>query len=309
MKIKILGSAAGGGFPQWNCNCPNCAGLRAGTIKAQARTQSSIAVSTNDQDWLLINASPDLLKQIRDNPELQPARKVRDTGIAAVLLTDAQIDHVTGLLMLREFARPWPLYTSAAVWEDISTGFPITSILSHYCGVEHHELSLTGQAITGLDFLHDVRITAVPLSSKAPPYSPNRDRPQLGDNIGLWIENLASEQCLFYAPGLGEPQEHVSHYMRRADVVLVDGTLWAEDEMIQLGLSAKKSSQMGHLALSGAGGMIELLDSLNHQGHVPRKVLVHINNSNPILREDSAERAVLTQHGIQVGYDGMEFEV
>lgn len=309
MKVKILGSAAGGGFPQWNCNCPNCQGLRANTITAQARTQSSIALSTDGQDWLLVNASPDVLQQIRANPELQPNRQVRDTGIAAVLLTDAQIDHVTGLLMLREYARPWPLYTTATVWADISTGFPITSILSHYCGVQHYELSLTGQAITGLDFLRDVRIVAVPLRSKAPPYSPNRDRPQLGDNIGLWIENLHSGQSLFYAPGLGMPEEHIRAYMQRADVVLVDGTLWAEDEMIQLGLSAKKSSQMGHLALAGQGGMIELLDSLNHHQHTPRKVLVHINNSNPILREDSAERAVLNQHGIEVGYDGMEFEV
>ncbi len=197
MKIKILGSAAGGGFPQWNCNCPNCKGLREGTIQAQARTQSSIAISTNGQDWLLINASPDLLKQIRDNPELQPARNIRDTGIAAVLLTDAQVDHVTGLLMLREYARPWPLYTSPSVWEDLSTGFPIVSILSHYCGVEHRALGLDGQPIDGLEFLSDVRMTAVPLKSKAPPYSPNRDKPAVGDNIGLWMENLNSGRSFF----------------------------------------------------------------------------------------------------------------
>lgn len=273
------------------------------------RTQSSIAISTNGDDWLLINASPDLLQQIRDNPELQPARSIRDTGIAAVLLTDAQIDHVTGLLMLREYARPWPLYTTPVVWRDLSTGFPITSILSHYCGVEHREIPLDQQAVSGLDFLQNVRITAIPLTSKAPPYSPNRHNPMLGDNIALWIENVASGQCVFYAPGLGEPDEQLVTYMRRADVVLVDGTLWAEDEMINLGLSGKKSSEMGHLALSGSGGMIELLQSLDSSDHVPRKVLVHINNSNPILREDSAERAELTQYGIEVGYDGMTFEV
>ncbi len=119
MKLKILGSAAGGGFPQWNCNCPNCDGLRRGTIKAQARTQSSLCISVNGDDWLLINASPDILAQIRANPALQPARAARDTGIAAVLLTDAQIDHVTGLLMLRERSSALPLYTTSPVWNDL----------------------------------------------------------------------------------------------------------------------------------------------------------------------------------------------
>src|SRR5690606_18322344 len=192
-----------------------------------------------------------------------------------------------------------------------SLSFPTrrSSDLSHYCGVEHREIPLDQQAVSGLDFIQNVRITAIPLTSKAPPYSPNRHNPMLGDNIALWIENVASGQCVFYAPGLGEPDEQLVTYMRRADVVLVDGTLWAEDEMINLGLSGKKSSEMGHLALSGSGGMIELLQSLDSSDHVPRKVLVHINNSNPILREDSAERAELTQYGIEVGYDGMTFEV
>ncbi|MGP1614803.1 MAG: MBL fold metallo-hydrolase, partial [Pollutimonas bauzanensis] len=117
MKVIVLGSAAGGGFPQWNCNCPNCDGLRKGTIQARARTQSSIAVSANGTDWVLINASPDILAQIRATPALQPARSVRDTGIAAVMLMDAQIDHITGLLMLRE-GKPIPLYCTAPVWQD-----------------------------------------------------------------------------------------------------------------------------------------------------------------------------------------------
>lgn len=309
MKIRILGSAAGGGFPQWNCNCPNCRGLRTGAIQAQARTQSSIAVSTNEQDWLLINASPDILQQIRTTPALQPARQIRDTGIAAILLTDAQIDHVTGLLMLREAARPWPLYATPSVWLDLSSGFPIANLLGHYCGVDHRPLPLDGQAIDGLDFLDQVRLSAVPLKSKAPPYSPNRHQEKRGDNIGLWMENLRTGKRVFYAPGLGEPDPAVIDYMRKADLVLVDGTLWAEDEMIRLQLSGKTSSEMGHLALSGEAGMMALLNTLDSPSHAPRKVLVHINNSNPVLCEDSPERAELERRGIEVGYDGMVFEV
>lgn len=308
MKLKILGSAAGGGFPQWNCNCPNCDGIRRGTIKAQARTQSSLAISVNGDDWLLINASPDILAQIRSNPSLQPARTVRDTGIAAVLVTDAQIDHVTGLLMLRERGTPLPLYTTESVFRDLSTGFPITSILSHYCGVEHHPIPLDGSAMQ-IDVLPGVSVTAIPLRSKAPPYSPNRQAPTQGDNIGLFIKNTQSDASVFYAPGLGEPEPHVIAAMHRANTVLVDGTLWNDDEMIQLGLSAKTSQDMGHLALCGSGGMIDVLNGLDTRSHSIRKVLVHINNTNPVLRDDSVERATLVANGIEVATDGMTFEL
>lgn len=308
MKLKILGSAAGGGFPQWNCNCPNCDGIRRGTINAQTRTQSSLAVSVNGDDWLLINASPDILTQIRSNPALQPARSVRDTGIAAVLVTDAQIDHVTGLLMLREGSRPLPLYATEPVFHDLSSGFPITSILSHYCGVNHHPVPLDGTALD-IDFLPGVSITAVPLRSKAPPYSPNRQAPVQGDNIGLEIKNTTSGASVFYAPGLGQPEPHVIQAMNRSDLVLVDGTLWDDDEMIQLELSAKTSQDMGHLALNGPGGMIEVLNGLNTDTQPIRKVLVHINNTNPVLREDSAEREQLEANGIEVAADGMTFEL
>lgn len=168
MKIRVLGSAAGGGFPQWNCNCRNCDGVRRGTLKATPRTQSSIVVSGNGEDWLLVNASPDILAQIAAHPVLQPARRVRDSGIAAVLTIDAQIDHVTGLLMLRERSTPLPLYTTDVVWDDLSSGFPVTSILSHYCGVERHGVPLNGEPFA-ISALNGVQVEAVPLTSKAPP--------------------------------------------------------------------------------------------------------------------------------------------
>jgi pyrroloquinoline quinone biosynthesis protein B len=309
MKIKVLGSAAGGGFPQWNCNCHNCDGVRRGTVKAKRRTQSSIAVSANGEDWLLVNASPDLLAQIAASPELQPARQPRDTGIAAVLVMDAQIDHVTGLLMLRERGTPLPLYATPAVWQDLSTGFPIGPILSHYCGVEHHAIALDGAPIE-LAALPRVRIDPLPLTSKAPPYSPHREAPERGDNIGLVITNLDTGKRAFYAPGLGVLEPHVLAAMQEMDLLLVDGTTWTNDEMIRLGFSKKTAADMGHLPQSGPGGMIEVLDGIGASPARPvRKVLIHINNTNPILVEDGPERHTLAEHGIELAEDGMTFEL
>lgn len=309
MKIKVLGSAAGGGFPQWNCNCHNCDGVRRGTVKAKRRTQSSIAVSANGEDWLLVNASPDLLAQIAASPELQPARQPRDTGIAAVLVMDAQIDHVTGLLMLRERGTPLPLYATPAVWQDLSTGFPIGPILSHYCGVEHHAIALDGAPIE-LTALPRVRIDPLPLTSKAPPYSPHREAPERGDNIGLVITNLDTGKRAFYAPGLGVLEPHVLAAMQEMDLLLVDGTTWTNDEMIRLGFSKKTAADMGHLPQSGPGGMIEVLDGIGASPARPvRKVLIHINNTNPILVEDGPERRTLAEHGIELAEDGMTFEL
>jgi pyrroloquinoline quinone biosynthesis protein B len=306
MKIKVLGSSAGGGFPQWNCNCRNCDGVRNGTLAAQRRTQSSIAVSANGEDWLLVNASPDLLAQIAAHPELQPARRVRDSGIAAVITMDAQIDHVTGLLMLRERDTPLPLYVTDAVLQDLSTGLPVVSILAHYCGVERHAIPLDGASFA-VPALPGIRIEALPLSSKAPPYSPHREAPQRGDNIGLTFIDQHSGKRAFYAPGLGAPEPHVLEAMNAADLLLVDGTLWTPDEMIELGLSKKTAADMGHLAQTGAGGMIDVLDSIERTG--VRKVLIHINNTNPILVEDGPERRQLADHGIEVAFDGMAFEL
>jgi pyrroloquinoline quinone biosynthesis protein B len=306
MRLKVLGSSAGGGFPQWNCNCRNCDGVRRGTVNAQRRTQSSIALTETGDDWLLVNASPDILAQLAANPELQPARRARDTGIAAVILMDAQIDHVTGLLMLRENAVPLPLYTTEAVWEDLNSGFPIAGILGHYCGVDHRVVAVDGGRLN-VPALANTDVIAVPLSSKAPPYSPHRHTPVIGDNIGLSIENRLTGKRVFYAPGLGVLEPHVLEAMQGADLLLVDGTLWTADEMIQLGLSKKTAADMGHLAQTGPGGMIEVLDSIGRSG--VRKVLIHINNTNPILVEDGPERRMLADHGIEVAFDGMAFEL
>lgn len=303
MRITVLGSAAGGGFPQWNCNCRNCAGQRAGTLRARARTQSSIFVRGDDAvDGVLFNASPDILEQIRSHPALQPARAVRDTAIAGVVLMDGQVDHATGLFMLRERGTPLPLWCTDPVEQDLTQGNPVLHVLSHYCGVDRHRIPLDGTPFAvpgaaGLSF------RALPLTSKAAPYSPHREQGEPGDNVGVLISDTASRRCAFYAPGLGEITPPVFDAMAGADAVLVDGTFWTDDEMIGLGLSRKRARDIGHLPQSGPGGMIEWLDRLPAR---TRRLLIHINNTNPILDEDSVERAELARHAIEVCADGME---
>jgi pyrroloquinoline quinone biosynthesis protein B len=306
MRITVLGSSAGGGFPQWNCNCHNCAGLRSGEVRARARTQSSIFVRPDDSaDGVLFNASPDILEQIRTNPILQPARAVRDTAIAGVVLMDGQIDHATGLFMLRERNSPLPLWCTDPVEEDLSQGNPILRVLGHYCGVDRHRIALDGQAFE-VPGVPDVQFRAMPLSSKAAPYSPHREQSVPGDNIGMLISDRRSGRSAFYAPGLGEITPPVFEAMSGADAVLVDGTFWTDDEMIGLGLSRKTARDIGHLPQSGPGGMIEWLGRLPRH---TRRLLIHINNTNPILDEDSGERAVLGRHGIEVCEDHMTIEL
>ena len=301
MQIRVLGSGAGGGFPQWNCNCQNGAGLRAQNPNLKARTQSSITVSSNGEDWILFNASPDIRAQIESFPPLQPARKIRDTGITSIVITDGQIDHATGLLILREHDKPWDIYCTKAVYEDMTTGYPIFNILEHFRGVHWNEVS-TEQVPYTIPKADNLIFTAVPLKSEAPPYSPHRHNTVPGDNVGYKIEDTKAGKNLFYAPGLGVIEEHVLEYMANADVVLIDGTVWTNDEMSRHGINDKLASEMGHLDQSSKGGIMETLSALKK----PRKILIHINNTNPILREDSEERKILNSHNIEVSYDGMD---
>ena len=305
MRIRVLGSAAGGGFPQWNCNCPNCDGVRKGTINAKRRTQSSIAVSSNDVDWLLFNTSPDILTQFQQFPESQPARSIRDTAFKSIVLLDAQIDHTTGLFMLRESKTPLNIYCTDMVYEDLTTGNPIFKILEHYCGVNWHQIHTTEDNAFVPEGISNIKVKAIPLSSKAPPYTPHRHDPHEGDNLGILLEDLTTGEKTFYAPGLGQIESHIKPYMEEADCLLVDGTCWTNDEMKSLGIANKMSLDMGHLPQSGPGGMIEVLRPLPAK----KKVLIHINNTNPILREDSEQREQLTQEKIEVAYDGMDFVV
>jgi pyrroloquinoline quinone biosynthesis protein B len=306
MKIRVLGSAAGGGFPQWNCNCANCAGLRAGTLRARARTQSSIVVSGgSDTEWVLVNASPDLLAQLQANPVLQPGRVIRDSALCGIVLADGQVDHTTGLYMLREASRPWPLWCTDSTYADLTRGNPILAVLTHYCGVSRRRIGIKGEQFV-VDGLPTVRWRALPVASKPAPYSPNRESPVPGDNIALEITHEITGRSALYAPGLGAIDEPIWRAMQAARCVLVDGTFWTDDEMIRLGVSRKRARDIGHLPQSGPGGMLEWLDRLPPG---TRKVLIHINNTNPILDEDSRERAELERRGVEVAFDGVEIEL
>lgn len=301
MKIRVLGSGAGGGFPQWNCNCDNCRRMRSQEINAKPRSQSSIAISTDDTHWLLFNTSPDIRTQLENFPAIHPKQGIRDTGIKAIVLMDSQIDHTTGLLILRE-GEPLDVYCSEMVKQDLSTGFPLFKMLEDYCTIHHHSIPVDGSGFTikGID---DLRLYTHALSSKAPPYSPHRQDPHKGDNIGVIVEQISTAKKLYYSPGLGEIEPHVLSAMQTADCLLVDGTFWTDDEMIRRGAGVKRAKDMGHMAQSGPSGMIETLDSIDKD---TRKILIHINNTNPILDADSPECKTLDQHDIEVAYDGLE---
>jgi len=309
MKVLVLGSGAGGGFPQWNCNCHLCAGQRSGRVKAEVRTHSSVAVSGDGRSWVLLNASPDIAHQIRLHAPLQPRHAPRDTPIAAVVLMDAQIDHVSGLLSLRE-GPPLDLYATPGVFEHLTVTLPILPVLQHYCGVHWHLVPVAGEQRSArfeIEGFAGLRFEAVAIPGRPPPYAASsRSDSAVGDHIALRVLDLHSGRRLFYAPRLPRVGADELDSMHDADCLLVDGSHWSEDEMIEAGLGARRASEMGHLPQSagpaGTPGMIEVLSAFG----AARKLLIHVNNSNPILDESSPERAELTRLGIEVAYDGME---
>ncbi len=302
MKAVVLGAGAGGGFPQWNSNAAACNRARAGDAAAPARTQASLAVSADGQHWFLFNASPDLRQQIEATPELRPSYGLRSTPIAGVVLTGGDVDAIAGLLTLRE-RQPLSVYATAKV-QGILKANPIFEVLAHDVVARRTltldlpaELVLADGSPSGLT----VEIFAVP--GKVPLYLEEREGTPpivLGeDTVGVAISDAHSR--LFYIPGCATMIEAVSSRLRGADLVLFDGTLWRDDEMIRLGLSNKSGRRMGHMSLTGPEGTVAAFAGLN----VKRKILVHINNSNPVLLADSSERATLEAAGWEVGHDGM----
>jgi len=301
LRVHVLGSAAGGGFPQWNCNCANCDGVRRGSVRARPRTQSSIAASADGVHWILIDASPDILTQLRSFPASQPARALRDTAIVGVVLTDSQIDHTTGLLMLREGTR-LRVYCTEPVRDDLTHANPLFAVLGHYCGVDWQRIDVGHSTSFGVAGAEGLALRAIPVASKAPPYSPHRHDGHQGDTLAIELRDERTGGALLYAPGLRDIEPPVRAALGRVDCVLVDGTFWTEDELIRLGIGDKRAGDMGHLPQSGPGGMLDVLAGFAR----PRKVLTHINNTNPILDEDSAERAELERRMVEVAWDGME---
>lgn len=304
MRINVLGSSAGGGLPQWNCGCANCNGARRGEPWISPRTQSSIAVSQDGLHWALINASPDIRAQFAASRLLHPnGEEPRGTRIAAVILTDGQIDHTTGLLTLRE-GGPLALYATPEVYETLTSSFPIVDLLQHYCGIEWYEIPLDGASFE-IGRLDGVRFTALPIDSKAPPYSSRRHQARAGDNIALAMVDECTGRRAVYAPGLGALSGHLREQLVESDCVLADGTFWSADEMSRTGTGTKTAADMGHLPLAGEGGTLSMLAELER----PAKYLIHINNTNPILDRRSPERQQVEAAGVSVTYDGMDIEV
>jgi pyrroloquinoline quinone biosynthesis protein B len=302
--IKILGSAAGGGFPQWNCNCANCRAIRIGAPGFSARSQSSLAVSADGENWLLLNASPDLRQQIAASPQLAPpiSASTRTSPIKAVALTNGDVDHVAGLLSLRE-AQPFSIYASRRVLDALAANRMFDILPPHL--VPRVELPFESVApIEGAGVDLGIAVEAFPAPGKVAHYLEDAGAvdfgTQPGDTLGLRVES-ASGQSFFYIPGCARVDEGLAKRLKNAALVFFDGTLWHDYEMIEQGLTSKTGSRMGHLSMSGPEGSIAAFAGLD----VARKIFVHINNSNPALDASSEERATATAAGWEIGEDGL----
>ncbi len=306
MRVLVLGSAAGGGFPQWNCNCRVCQAARAGNGRARPRTQSSIAVSADGIRWALFNASPDLRQQITESPQLHPRDGARHSPIAAVVLTNADVDHIAGLLTLRE-SQPFVLYASRRV-QDALDANPIFGVLNPRF-VRRELLALgQAQALRGPDGV-ELGLTIEPFAvpGKIALYLENPEAganlgTEDGDTIGLRVSAPGTGKSFFYIPGCAAIDGPLVDRLERAPLVLFDGTLYVNQEMVEGGLGQKTGQRMGHMNISGAEGSIAVFEGLD----VARRIFIHINNSNPILLEDSPERAEVAAAGWEVAYDGQE---
>jgi pyrroloquinoline quinone biosynthesis protein B len=310
MLIRVLGSAAGGGFPQWNCNCSNCKAVRAGKAGFRARTQSSVAVSRDGESWLLLNASPDLGQQIKSATTLgaSPNGPPRSSPIKAVVVTNADVDHVAGLLTLRE-SQPFSLYGAKRVLDTLEAS-PIFRVLANDKVPRVPLVMDVPQAMqgAGTDLGLEVELFEVP--GKLALYLEDATRgpgfgTQAGDTVGLRVSDMETGAAFFYVPGCAKLDERVASRLRGAALVLFDGTLWADDEMLKQGLMGKTGARMGHVNMSGEDGSMAAFARLG----VKRKVYIHINNSNPVLDEASPERRQAEAAGWEIAYDGMELSL
>jgi len=310
MMIKVLGSAAGGGLPQWNCNGRNSAGARKGAAGLVPRTQASVAVSADGVQWVLLNAAPDLRQQINDTPQLHPAPDggPRNSPIKAVVLTNGDVDAVAGLLCLRE-GQPLTVYGTARVFGVLASN-SIFDVLDP--NVVKRVAMTFGRpfAVEGPSGPVGITIEAFPVPGKVPLYLEDADAgtgfgTQEGDTAGLKVTETASGRHFFFVPGCAKLDDALRARLEGAPLLFFDGTLYTNDEMIAQGLLNKTGERIGHMNMSGSAGSIESLAPLN----IGRRIFIHINNSNPALREDSPERAAVEAAGWEVSYDGMDVRV
>jgi len=307
MLIKVLGSAAGGGFPQWNCNGRNSADVRRGVAGLEPRTQASVAVSADGSQWVLLNAAPDLRQQINDTPELHPAPEggPRNSPIKAVVLTNGDVDAIAGLLCLRE-GQPLTVYGSSRVLAVLASN-SIFDVLDPAL-VERAAMELGRPfVVEGPAGPVGITIEAFAVPGKIPLYLEDEEAGpsfgvQEGDTVGLRVTETASGHHFFFIPGCAKLDDALRARLKDAPLLFFDGTLYTNDEMIAQGLMNKTGDRIGHMNMSGHEGSVEQLAPLN----IGRKIFIHINNSNPVLREGSPQRVAVEGAGWEVGYDGME---
>lgn len=306
MWMRVLGSAAGGGFPQWNCHCPNCHSVREGSLPCRPRTQSSITVSADSRHWFLFNVSPDIGSQLNAFPALWPQDGVRHTPIQAVVLSDAELDHTLGLLSLRQ-AGHLRIYATEWVYTALNECNPLLLTLSHYCTVEWQPVRL--QEVTplyrsdGTDSglrcqafsTRSTKVVAFAAESAAHPEA----------NVGYRITDIRTGGTLVYLPAVQELHATGWDNLQDCACLLMDGTCWSDDELVRLGISSKTARAMGHLPIAGDGGSLEQLAALE----IDHVIYTHINNTNPLLIENSPQRQTVEAHGIEVAFDGMEKEI
>lgn len=311
MRIKILGSAAGGGFPQWNCGCHNCAGLRAGTLRARPRTQTQIAFSPIPDLWFLVGASPDLRSQIVSVPDLFPnSENPGHAPIAGVFLPSADVDCVMGLLHLREFQNFF-VFATPAIQRLLKTENHIFKVLDRATPpVQWQTLSCKGRMGCHLSENPGDPPTfvcnTISLGGSYPDYASEEFRrvaPPDEATVGFLFEQ--DEKKLFIAPSFSGSNPEWMKLAAAADLVIIDGSFWSDDELMETGRTTKTAHEMGHLPLSGPEGLL---------AHYPaetkgRKILIHINNTNPILDEESREYGAVLEAGFEIAYDGMEIEL
>lgn len=307
LRVLIVGSAAGGGFPQWNSNGPGCRRARSGDPAVKPRTQSSIAVSADGVRWVLFNASPDLRSQFEANPQLHPQGGVRSSPLAAAVVTNADVDHIAGLLTLRE-GMPFALYGTPQVHATLAAN-PIFGVLNADL-VPRRSLALDeAVGLTdagGADLGIEIRPFAVP--GKVPLYLEGDEASLVigaatGDVVGLEIRAAADPARRFlYIPGCAHLPSDLLRRIDGTPLLLFDGSFWRDDEMERAGAGSKTAARMGHIAMDGPDGSIAALRELE----IGRRMFIHVNNTNPVLLADSAERAAVAAAGWDVAEDGME---
>jgi len=308
MRIRILGSAAGGGFPQWNCNCRHCRSLRAGTFAGKSRTQTQVAISNDDRTWFLLNTSPDLRAQIEATPALHPRNACRDSPIGGVLMTGGDIDQVAGLLSLREL-QPFRIYCTPSIrrilQEDNSMFRMLNRVPDQVSWTEISSDASFPLLVAGHD--SEIACTVFSLGSRYPAYVPRERAASLKPAEALLGLTVASSSGgrFAYVPAVPAVDDFLLQRLEEADLLLFDGTFWSDDELIRVQGSGSTAREMGHIPVSGPEGSLSKLAGLRH----PRKIFVHVNNTNPMLDESSPEYREVRAAGWEVAEDGWSFNL